>query len=169
MITRQIVILSRHVAAIARRPGCRALCALPAANVGSGSWLRGNSETEFANRKFVPTSINLKNESAGDGRGDKTIEKTILRTFRARTFSRSQGHLQLSADVMPCPLLPCRLNTCALGDTLRRKRTATSITQCIYSSVSRASLQKTGVFLDSAGDFWEFSAQKVRTSVSRDY
>jgi hypothetical protein len=57
-----------------------------------GSWLRGNSETEFANRKFVPTSINLKNESAGDGRGDKTIEKTILRTFRARTFSRSQGH-----------------------------------------------------------------------------
>ena len=56
-----------------------------------GSWLRGNSETEFANRKFVPTSINLKNESAGDGRGDKTIEKTILRTFRARTFSRSQG------------------------------------------------------------------------------
>jgi hypothetical protein len=56
-----------------------------------GSWLRGNSETEFANRKFVPTSINLKSESAGDGRGDKTIEKTILRTFRARTFSRSQG------------------------------------------------------------------------------
>ena len=54
--------------------------------------LRGNSETEFANRKFVPTSINLKNESAGDGRGDKTIEKTILRTFHARTFSRSQGH-----------------------------------------------------------------------------
>jgi hypothetical protein len=52
---------------------------------------------------------------------------------------------------------------------LRRRRTATSITQCIYSSVSRASLQKTGIFLDSAGDFWEFSAQKVRTSVSRDY
>ena len=61
------------------------------AHVAYGSWLRGNSETEFANRKFVPTSINLKNESAGDGRGDKTIEKTILRTFRARTFSRSQG------------------------------------------------------------------------------
>jgi hypothetical protein len=29
-----------------------------------------------------------------------------------------------------------------------------------YSSVSRASLQETGVFLDSAGDFWEFSAKK---------
>jgi branched-chain amino acid transport system substrate-binding protein len=36
--------------------------------------------------------MNLKNKSAGDGRGDKTIEKTILRTFHARTFSRSQGH-----------------------------------------------------------------------------
>ena len=33
--------------------------------------------------------INLKNKSAGDGCRDKTIEKTILRTFRARTFSRS--------------------------------------------------------------------------------
>jgi hypothetical protein len=44
-----------------------------------------------------------------------------------------------------------------------------SAMQCIYSSVSKASLQKTGVLLDSAGDFWEFSAQKVRTSVSRDY
>jgi hypothetical protein len=54
-------------------------------------------------------------------------------------------------------------------ETLRRKRTATSITQCIYSSVSKASLQKTGVLLNSAGDFREFSAQKVRTSVSRDY
>jgi hypothetical protein len=31
VITRQTVVLSRHVAAIARRPGCRALCALPAA------------------------------------------------------------------------------------------------------------------------------------------
>jgi hypothetical protein len=49
-----------------------------------GSWLRGNSETEFANRKFVPTSINLKNESAGDGRGDKTIEKFCALFVRAR-------------------------------------------------------------------------------------
>src|SRR3984957_18450771 len=73
--------------------------------MSAGSWLRGNSETEFANRKFVPTSINLKNESAGDGRGDKTIEKTILRTFRARTFSPSQGqsrpfaHAPLPSDL----------------------------------------------------------------------
>src|SRR5258707_15344749 len=37
------------------------------------------------------TSINLKNKSAGDGCRDKTIEKTILRAFRARTFSRSLG------------------------------------------------------------------------------
>src|ERR1700738_3254958 len=47
--------------------------------------------------------------------------------------------------------------------------TAAPTTQWVYSRVSRASLQKTGVFLDSAGDFWEFSTQKVRTSVSRDY
>ncbi len=37
----------------------------------------------------------------------------------------------------------------------RLKRTATSTMQCIYSSVSKASLRKTGVFLDSAGDFRE--------------
>ena len=54
-----------------------------------GSWLRENSEIEFANGTFVSTSINLENESADDGCRDKTIEKTILRTFRARTFSRS--------------------------------------------------------------------------------
>jgi hypothetical protein len=59
-----------------------------------GSWLRENAEIEFANGNFVSTSINLKNKSAGDGRWDKTIEKTILRAFRARTFSRSQGHLR---------------------------------------------------------------------------
>src|ERR1700694_2006065 len=59
--------------------------------VAFGSWPRENAEIEFANRNFVSTSINLKNKSAGDGRWDKTIEKTILRTFRARTFSRSQG------------------------------------------------------------------------------
>ena len=41
--------------------------------------------------------------------------------------------------------------------------------QWIYSMASRASLQKTGVFSDSAGDFWEFSTQKVRKSASRDY
>jgi hypothetical protein len=61
------------------------------AEVRFGSWLRENSEIEFANGKFVSTSIDLKNKSAGDGCQDKTIEKTILRAFRARTFSRSQG------------------------------------------------------------------------------
>ena len=47
--------------------------------------------------------------------------------------------------------------------------TGASTRQCTYSSVSKASLQKTGVFLDSTGDFWESSTQEVRTSVSRDY
>jgi hypothetical protein len=61
-------------------------------NVRSGSWLRESADIEFANGNFVSTSINLKSKSAGDGRWDKTIEKTFLRAFRARTFSRSQGH-----------------------------------------------------------------------------
>jgi len=61
-------------------------------DVSKGSWLRENADIEFANGNFVWTSINLKNKSAGDGRWDKTIEKTFLRAFRARTFSRSQGH-----------------------------------------------------------------------------
>jgi hypothetical protein len=60
-------------------------------DVCCGSWLRENAEIEFANGNFVSTSINLKNKSAGDDCRDKTIEKTILRAFRARTFSRSQG------------------------------------------------------------------------------
>jgi hypothetical protein len=60
-------------------------------DVRVGSWLRENVEIEFANGNFVSTSINLKNKSAGEGCRDKTIEKTILRAFRARTFSRSQG------------------------------------------------------------------------------
>src|SRR5258706_9090012 len=62
-----------------------------------GSWLRENSEIEFANGNFVSTSINLKNKSAGDGCRDKTIEKTILRAFRARTFSRSLGQNRKSS------------------------------------------------------------------------
>jgi hypothetical protein len=66
------------------------------AEVRSGSWLCENSEIEFANGNFVSTSINLKNKSAGDGCQDKTIEKTILRAFRARTFSRSQGQTRTS-------------------------------------------------------------------------
>jgi hypothetical protein len=56
-----------------------------------GSWLRENSEIEFVNGTFVSSSINLKNKSAGVGCLNKTMEKTILRSFRERAFSRSQG------------------------------------------------------------------------------
>jgi hypothetical protein len=73
----------------ARRRNCKP--PFSAEHVRNGSWLCENSEIDFANRNFVLTSINLKNKSAGDGCRDKTIEKTILRTFRARTFSRSLG------------------------------------------------------------------------------
>ena len=68
---------------------------------GFGSWLRENSEIEFANGNFVSTSIDLKNKGAGDGCQDKTIEKTILRAFRARTLSRSQGHSRPMQPVLP--------------------------------------------------------------------
>jgi hypothetical protein len=43
---------------------------------------------------------------------------------------------------------------------IERKLTATPSTQWIYSSVSKPSLQKTGVFLDSAGDFRKFLPKK---------
>ena len=55
------------------------------------------------------------------------------------------------------------------GSDIERKLTATSSMQCVYSSVSKASLRKTGVLLNSAGDFREFSAEKVRTPVSGDF
>jgi len=60
--------------------------------------LRENAEIEFANGNFVfnSTSINLKNKRAGGGRWDKTIQKTFLRAFRARAFSRSQGQFRTS-------------------------------------------------------------------------
>jgi hypothetical protein len=70
---------------------------LVAADVRLGSWLRENPEIEFAQGNFVSSSINLKNKSAGDGCQDNTIEKTILRAFRADTFSRSQGHYRTIA------------------------------------------------------------------------
>jgi hypothetical protein len=41
--------------------------------------------------------------------------------------------------------------------------------QCIYSSVSRASLQKTGVLLNSAGDFQEFSPKKFENGATGDF
>jgi hypothetical protein len=81
---------------------------MPACN---GSWLRENSEIEFANANFVSTSIDLKNKSASDGCRDKTIEKTILRAFRARTFSRSQGHSRRFRDVGCESALPLRTDT----------------------------------------------------------
>src|SRR5258705_8121367 len=108
---------------------------MPNCNVRFGSWLRENSEIEFANGNFVSTSINLKNKSAGDGCRDKTIEKTILRAFRARTFSRSLGQNRkssrrayvfrftpesgLKSDIPPCPKSAKGLNR-SRGRTLRR-------------------------------------------------
>jgi hypothetical protein len=41
--------------------------------------------------------------------------------------------------------------------------------QCIYSSVSDESLQKTGVLLKSAGDFWEFSPKKLEKGATGDF
>ncbi len=54
------------------------------------------------------------------------------------------------------------------GSDIERKRTATSTMQCVYSRVSKASLQKTGVFLNSAGDFWEFSPKKFENGATGD-
>jgi hypothetical protein len=41
--------------------------------------------------------------------------------------------------------------------------------QCFYSSVSKASLQKTGVLLNSAGDFREFSPKKFENGAIGDF
>src|ERR1700730_9249563 len=41
--------------------------------------------------------------------------------------------------------------------------------QCFYSSVSKASLQKTGVLLNSAGDFREFSPKKFENGGTGDF
>jgi hypothetical protein len=113
-----------------------------------GSWLRENSEIEFANGNFVSTSINLKNKSAGDGCRDKTIEKTILRAFRARTFSRSLGQNRkyslraddvrstpesgLKSDIRPCP----KSANNGSGST-RRKRTCSKSRSRIVRDVLR--------------------------------
>jgi hypothetical protein len=60
----------------------------PPRHISTLPWLRENSEIEFANANFVSTSIDLKNKSASDGCRDKTIEKTILRAFRAHVFTQ---------------------------------------------------------------------------------
>ena len=62
---------------------------------------------------------------------------------------RIQG--RVATTTVSIKIRPCR----------RRLKRTTSTVQCIYSRVSKASLRKMGVFLDSAGDFREFSAQKV--------
>jgi hypothetical protein len=53
-----------------------------------GSWLRENSEIEFANGNFVSTSIDLKNKSAGDGCRDKTIENNSACFSCAHVFTQ---------------------------------------------------------------------------------
>jgi hypothetical protein len=47
--------------------------------------------------------------------------------------------------------------------------TGMSTVQCIYSSVSKASLQKTRVLLNSAGDFREFSPKKFENGAVGDF
>jgi hypothetical protein len=41
--------------------------------------------------------------------------------------------------------------------------------QCVYSSVSKASLEKAGVLLKSAGDFREFSPKKFENGATGDF
>jgi len=55
--------------------------------------------------------------------------------------------------------------------TVRRrpKCIAATTMQCIYSSVSKASLQKTGILLNSAGDFREFSPKKFENGATGDF
>jgi hypothetical protein len=89
-----------HIGVGPHQGGAFASGACPCPEVCFGSWPRENAEIEFANGNFVSTSINLKNKSAGDGCRDKTIEKTILRAFRARTFSRSQGQEATSLSIL---------------------------------------------------------------------
>ena len=55
------------------------------------------------------------------------------------------------------------------GSDIERKRTAMSTMQCIYSSVSKASLQKTGILLNSAGDFREFSPKRFEKGAAGDF
>src|ERR1700693_4305274 len=47
--------------------------------------------------------------------------------------------------------------------------TASPTMQCIYSRVSKASLPKTGVLLNSAGDFREFSPKKFKNGAAGDF
>jgi hypothetical protein len=55
------------------------------------------------------------------------------------------------------------------GSDIERKRTATSTMQCIYSGVSKVSLKRTGILLNSAGDFGEFSPKKFENGATGDF
>jgi hypothetical protein len=70
-----------------------------AANVADGSWLCENSKIGFACRNFVSVFVNLKANSAVDCCWQKTIEKTILRPPRVRTFLHSLGQKRPFSDV----------------------------------------------------------------------
>jgi hypothetical protein len=91
---------------------------MPPRHISTLPWLRENSEIEFANANFVSTSIDLKNKS--DGCRDKTIEKTILRAFRARTFSRSQGHLRKSNNCLPSSATTSTADHAAYASDVRK-------------------------------------------------
>jgi hypothetical protein len=79
--------------------------------VRDGSWLRENAEIEFV--------------SAGVGCLNKTMEKTILRSFRERAFSRSQGQkltgsndrFWREADIQQKTAVVDRLASCAFGSS----------------------------------------------------
>jgi hypothetical protein len=70
-----------------------------AIDVRVGSWLRENSEIEFANGNFVSTSIDLKNKSAGGGcRGQDNRENNSACFFvRARFHAGSVNRVGLAA------------------------------------------------------------------------
>ena len=104
-----------------------------------------------------------------DARGHPHAPSACLKRANKRLMHRSKQPLysinssgrvsSVGGTVRPSKLV---INLPHSQETAGRRpeNTTTSGTQWNNSSVSKASLQKTGVFLDSAGDFWEFSAQK---------
>jgi hypothetical protein len=80
--------------------------AMIASDVAFGSWLCENSEIEISHRKFVSTSSILKNANAYEDCREKTIEKTILRVPRARTFLHSLGQTHHICDVRVVSAFP---------------------------------------------------------------
>jgi hypothetical protein len=126
-----------------------------------------NAEIEFANGNCDSTSINLKNKRAGDGCRDKMIEKTILRAFRARTSSRSQGQKETcryrfamsafpksrhQAGNVRCPLLPQQRSFAKATATSALCPQADSCTAANRISI-RSPLR-----LEQAGLLWRYMA-----------